>query len=54
MRKPISKLAQEFHETHGVKVELSYDGTNRLLGQIKLTQRGDIYIAGDAESDEKV
>jgi len=49
MRKPISKLAQEFHENSGVKVELTYDGTNRLLGQIKLTKRGDIYIAGDAD-----
>jgi molybdate transport system substrate-binding protein len=49
MRKPVSKMAQEFHENRGVKVELSYDGTNRLLGQIKLTHQGDIYIAGDAD-----
>ncbi|MFH1762331.1 MAG: extracellular solute-binding protein [bacterium] len=49
MRKPIAKLSQEFLDKHNVEVELNYDGTNRLLGQIKLTQVGDIYIAGDAD-----
>jgi molybdate transport system substrate-binding protein len=49
MRKPVSKLAKEFEQSSDVKVELSYDGSNRLLGQIKLTRKGDIYIAGDAD-----
>jgi molybdate transport system substrate-binding protein len=49
MRKPISKLAQLFQDSTGIKVEMTYDGSNRLLGQIELSKRGDLYIAGDAD-----
>lgn len=49
MRKPVSKLAQMFQDSTGVKMEMTYDGTNRLLGQIELSKRGDLYVAGDAE-----
>lgn len=49
MRGPIEKLAREFEAATGIAVELSYGGTNKLLGQIKLTQKGDVYIAGDAD-----
>jgi molybdate transport system substrate-binding protein len=30
-------------------VTTHYDGSYRLLGQIKLTRRGDVYVAGDAD-----
>ena len=49
MRRPISKLAEEFEKRRGVEVRLAYAGTNMLLGQIQLTRRGDVYIAGDAD-----
>jgi molybdate transport system substrate-binding protein len=49
MRKPVEVLAAEFRKKWGARVELSYDGSNRLLGQIKLTRKGDVYIAGDAD-----
>jgi molybdate transport system substrate-binding protein len=49
MRKPVHALAVLFEEDYGIHVELSYAGTNTLLGQIKLTGKGDIYIAGDAD-----
>jgi len=49
MRKPVSSLAKKYETATGTKVELSFDGSNRLLGQIRLTQRGDMYIAGDAD-----
>jgi molybdate transport system substrate-binding protein len=49
MRLPVSEMASEFERKHGVKVELAYDGSNRLLGSIKLTRKGDVYIAGDAD-----
>jgi molybdenum ABC transporter molybdate-binding protein len=42
-------MAELFEKSGGGKVELAYDGSNRLLGQIKLTQKGDLYIAGDAD-----
>lgn len=49
MRKPIERLAADFEDRTGVAVGLSYAGTNKLLGQIRLTEQGDIYIAGDAD-----
>jgi len=49
MRKPIEQCAKKFEDSLGIKVELSYDGSNRLLGQIELTRKGDVYICGDAE-----
>ncbi|MFH0919754.1 MAG: substrate-binding domain-containing protein [Fibrobacterota bacterium] len=49
MRKPVEELSKEFESRKGVRVELTYDGSNKLLGQIKLTRKGDVYIAGDAD-----
>jgi molybdate transport system substrate-binding protein len=49
MRKPIEALTSEFEKDKSVKVDLTYDGSNKLLGQIKLTRKGDVYIAGDAD-----
>ncbi len=53
MRKAIDKLARDFGERQGVKIELNADGSNRLLGQIQLSRQGDVYIAGDAEYVER-
>ena len=49
MRLPVSVLAKEFETRRGVRVNLTYAGTNMLLGQIELTRKGDVYIAGDAD-----
>jgi len=49
MRPPISQLAREFEKISGVKTEVSYAGANKLLGQIVLVRRGDLYIPGDAD-----
>lgn len=49
MRQPVERIAADFKAKSGVNVELTYDGSNKLLGQIKLTRRGDLYIAGDAD-----
>ena len=49
MKPPIKKLAEEFEKTTGTKINLSYGGSNTLLGQIKLSRKGDVYIAGDAD-----
>jgi molybdate transport system substrate-binding protein len=49
MRLPVTQMAEAFEKETGVKVQLSFDGSNRLLGQVKLTRKGDVYIAGDAE-----
>jgi len=49
MRRPIRQLAEEFEQAHGVRVSMTYSGSNMLLGQIELSRRGDVYIAGDAD-----
>lgn len=49
MRVPIDKLTKMFEQEQLGKVEITYDGSNRLLGQIELSNRGDLYISGDAE-----
>ncbi len=49
MRKPIELCAKKFGDSMDIAVQLSYDGSNRLLGQIELTHKGDVYICGDAE-----
>lgn len=48
LRKPVEALSKDFEAQQGVSVEISYDGSNTLLSQIKLNRKGDIYIAGDA------
>ena len=49
MKLPAKQLAKEFAAATGVKVETSYMGSNRLLGQIDLSRRGDVYIPGDTK-----
>lgn len=49
MRLPVSEMVKIFSSEHGVTVDVSYDGSNRLLSQIQLTHKGDIYIAGDSD-----
>jgi molybdate transport system substrate-binding protein len=49
MRNAINELALRFEAKNAITCELNYDGSNKLLGQIKLIRKGDLYIAGDAE-----
>ncbi|MFO7898294.1 MAG: substrate-binding domain-containing protein [Planctomycetota bacterium] len=49
MKPPIQALADEFEETQELPVEVTYDGANRLLDQIEVLERGDVYIAGGAD-----
>lgn len=49
MKLPIKKLAEAFEKETGTTINLSYGGSNTLLAQIKLSQKGDVYIAGDAD-----
>lgn len=49
MRLAVVEMAAAFERESGVKAQLNFDGSNRLLGQLKLVRKGDVYIAGDAE-----
>jgi len=47
IRPPVEELAREFGERHGVTIEVDYAGSEVLLGRIKLTGQGDLYMPGD-------
>jgi len=49
MRSPLRQLAREFEQAYGVRVRMTYAGSNMLLGQIALNRTRDVYIAGDAD-----
>ena len=48
MSKPIADLLQEYQEKYKVKVEVSYDGSGKLLSTIRAGSCGDLYLAADA------
>ena len=49
MRLPVEQMIETFKKQTGIKIDPNYDGSNRLLGQIRLTRKGDIYIPGDVD-----
>ena len=49
MRAPVQKLADEFSAARGVEVDIDYAGSNRLLGKIVMSEKGDVYIPGDTK-----
>ena len=46
MRKPMNEIGSLFEEEHGVSVNYNYAGSNTLLAQMELTQKGDVYMPG--------
>ena len=46
MRKPMDEIGSLFEEECGVSVNYNYAGSNTLLAQMELTQRGDVYMPG--------
>ncbi len=49
MRVPMDKLAAEYEEKYGVRVEIQYNGSNALLVQLQADKfnEADLYLAGD-------
>ena len=47
IRPAAAELADEFEKQHGMLVECDYAGSEVLLGRIKLSGRGDLYMPGD-------
>jgi molybdate transport system substrate-binding protein len=47
IRPPVAEAIEEFGRLHGVSIESAYSGSEVLLGQIKLSGRGDLYMPGD-------
>lgn len=47
VRNPVLELTQKFYEDYGIKCELQYGGSNTLLSNIAVSQKGDLYLAAD-------
>lgn len=47
IRPPVSEIIDVFEKDKGIKVECIYNGSNILLGQIKLSRKGDLFMPGD-------
>jgi molybdate transport system substrate-binding protein len=48
LRAPVDEVVKEFGAKTGVVVEADYAGSEVLLSKVKLSQRGDLYMPGDA------
>jgi len=46
MRKPMDDIGLIYEEKYGISVNYNYAGSNTLLSQMELTQKGDIYMPG--------
>ena len=47
IRPPVKELVEEFEQEHGVTITVDYAGSEMLLGRIKLSGKGDLYMPGD-------
>ncbi|MCP4189720.1 MAG: molybdate ABC transporter substrate-binding protein [Planctomycetaceae bacterium] len=53
IRKPVQEIIAEYEAEYGIPVESSYDGSGRLLSEIRAADDGDLYLAADvAYTDE--
>jgi molybdate transport system substrate-binding protein len=49
IRPPVAELAERFAARTGIEVACDYAGSELLLGRIKLSGRGDLYMPGDEQ-----
>jgi molybdenum ABC transporter molybdate-binding protein len=47
VKPPVLQLARDFERDYGTKIQLQYGGSGTLLSNVEVSQRGDLYIAGD-------
>ncbi|HSH95194.1 MAG TPA: molybdate ABC transporter substrate-binding protein [Roseimicrobium sp.] len=47
LKKPVEAIAEQYRQEQGVDVLLQYGGTSTLLSQIRVSKRGDLFIAAD-------
>jgi molybdate transport system substrate-binding protein len=46
IKDPVGELAGRFTQKTGIKVEMTFNNSGALLGQLQLSRRGDLYIPG--------
>lgn len=47
LKPPVAEIARAYEEECGVRVELQYGGSGTLLSNLRVAQRGDLYLAAD-------
>ena len=53
IRPPVDELVEQFEQEHGVAITVDYAGSEALLGRIKLSGKGDLYMPGDVHYVEQ-
>lgn len=46
MKEPMDEIAKIFEQNTGIKIKYTYGGSEQLLSQIELYQKGDVYMPG--------
>ena len=54
LKRPVEAVAAQYREEFGVEVALQYGGTGTLLSQLRVANRGDVFIAADQGAVESV
>jgi molybdenum ABC transporter molybdate-binding protein len=47
LKKPIEAIAAQYREEFGTQIELQFGGTGTLLSQLRIANKGDLFIAAD-------
>jgi molybdenum ABC transporter molybdate-binding protein len=50
LKKPVEAIAAEFEKETGTQIELQFGGTGTLLSQLRIANKGDLFIAADEGS----
>lgn len=50
LKKPIETIAADFEKETGTQIELQFGGTGTLLSQLRIANKGDLFIAADEGS----
>jgi molybdate transport system substrate-binding protein len=50
LKKPIEAIAAQYREEFGTQIELQFGGTGTLLSQLRIANKGDLFIAADEGS----
>lgn len=50
LKRPVEEIAAEFEKETGIRVSLQFGGTGTLLTQLRVANKGDLFLAADAGS----
>ncbi len=53
IKPPVIDTVKDYEEEYGVKVRLQYGGSGQLLSNLRVSNSGDLYLAGDASYIER-